>query len=106
MLTKGVLCARSPVFASMLATNMQRKINEHCIQVEDLEDSTIDQLLLSFTRYPGRSSMGRCHSAVLCCGLLSGQRLKDVYFFHDGRLNKIIWSDLHSSNQTNARFTV
>ncbi|GBO44466.1 Speckle-type POZ protein [Araneus ventricosus] len=42
---KSVLCARSPVFASMLTTNMKEKLM-NCIQVEDLEDSTIDQFLL------------------------------------------------------------
>ncbi|GBL99339.1 TD and POZ domain-containing protein 5 [Araneus ventricosus] len=42
---KSVLCARSPVFTSMLTTNIKDKLMD-CIEVEDLEDSTIDQFLL------------------------------------------------------------
>ncbi|GBN36438.1 TD and POZ domain-containing protein 5 [Araneus ventricosus] len=42
---KNVLCAKSPVFAAMLTTNMRENLTG-CIQVEDLEDSTIDQFLL------------------------------------------------------------
>ncbi|XP_055944473.1 uncharacterized protein LOC129975435 [Argiope bruennichi] len=42
---KSVLCARSPVFRSMLTTNMKEKIMER-IQIDDLDDDTIDQFLL------------------------------------------------------------
>ncbi|GBO17257.1 TD and POZ domain-containing protein 5 [Araneus ventricosus] len=42
---KNVLCAKSPVFAAMLTTNMKKKLID-CIEVEDLEDSTVKQFLL------------------------------------------------------------
>ncbi|KAF8777718.1 Speckle-type POZ protein-like B like protein [Argiope bruennichi] len=40
----NVLCARSPVFRSMLTTKMKEKIMER-IQIDDLDDDTIDQFL-------------------------------------------------------------
>ncbi|KAF8777716.1 TD and POZ domain-containing protein 3 [Argiope bruennichi] len=42
---KSVLCARSSVFRAMLTTDMKEKILDG-IQIEDLDDNTIDQLLL------------------------------------------------------------
>ncbi|GBO00412.1 TD and POZ domain-containing protein 4 [Araneus ventricosus] len=41
---KFILCARSPVFRAMLTTDMKEK-NLNCIQVDDLDDSTIEQFL-------------------------------------------------------------
>ncbi|CAL1284120.1 unnamed protein product [Larinioides sclopetarius] len=42
---KIVLCARSPVFKAMLTNDMKEK-NSKCIEVEDVEDDTLQQLLL------------------------------------------------------------
>ncbi|CAL1284128.1 unnamed protein product [Larinioides sclopetarius] len=41
---KSILCARSPVFRAMLTTNMKEKMM-NCIQVDDLDESTIEQFL-------------------------------------------------------------
>ncbi|GBM67072.1 hypothetical protein AVEN_74815-1 [Araneus ventricosus] len=42
---KIVLCARSPVFEAMMTSDMKEKITA-CIQVDDLENVTVQQLLL------------------------------------------------------------
>ncbi|GBO22029.1 Speckle-type POZ protein [Araneus ventricosus] len=42
---KTVLCARSPVFKVMMSNDMKEK-NSNSIQVDDLEDDTVQQLLL------------------------------------------------------------
>ncbi|CAL1281800.1 unnamed protein product [Larinioides sclopetarius] len=42
---KNVLCARSSVFRAMLTNDMKEK-NTHCIKVEDLENETVQRLLL------------------------------------------------------------
>ncbi|GBN67347.1 Speckle-type POZ protein [Araneus ventricosus] len=42
---KIVLCARSSVFKAMLSSDMKEKITD-CIQVDDLENDTVQQLLL------------------------------------------------------------
>ncbi|GBM49445.1 TD and POZ domain-containing protein 4 [Araneus ventricosus] len=41
---KNLLCARSPVFKAMLTNDMQEK-NTDCIQVDDLENDTVEKLL-------------------------------------------------------------
>ncbi|GBM67067.1 hypothetical protein AVEN_74811-1 [Araneus ventricosus] len=42
---KVVLCVRSPVFEAMLTSDM-KETNTACIPVDDLEDDTVEQLLL------------------------------------------------------------
>ncbi|GBM03246.1 Speckle-type POZ protein [Araneus ventricosus] len=42
---KNVLCARSDVFKAMITRNIKEK-NADCIQVEDLENDTVEKLLL------------------------------------------------------------
>ncbi|GBM03250.1 TD and POZ domain-containing protein 5 [Araneus ventricosus] len=42
---KNVLCARSPVFKTMLTSDMKEK-NIDCIRVDDMENDTVHQLLL------------------------------------------------------------
>ncbi|GBM67082.1 Protein roadkill [Araneus ventricosus] len=42
---KIVLCSRSSVFKAMMISDMKEK-NTECIQVDDLENDTVEQLLL------------------------------------------------------------
>ncbi|GBN11534.1 Speckle-type POZ protein B [Araneus ventricosus] len=41
----AVLCARSPVFETMMSSDMEEK-SKKCLKVDDLEDDTVQQLLL------------------------------------------------------------
>ncbi|XP_055944422.1 speckle-type POZ protein B-like [Argiope bruennichi] len=44
---KIILCARSPVFKAMMTNNMKEK-NTDYVHIDDLEDDTVQQLLLFF----------------------------------------------------------